>query len=283
VIDSTTSPPTDLTELLAVFDEQLRERALPPGRWSIERSGRTVREWGDGYATVVWSDLNESAADAAVAAAQHWAEADRLRLEWKLYGHDTPPDLPARLAAAGFVAEPQETLMVAEIGGLPQLPEPPAGVRLRELAPGDGPVDREALGAGLGAVDALHRAVWGERPSGFREQLEEEKALRPDLLSIVIAEPAGPVEPVPVLCAGWLRIHQGTRFGSLWGGSTLPQWRGRGIYRSTVAWRAARAAELGMRWLTVDASDDSRPILERLGFRRLSTTTPYIWDGSRAD
>jgi hypothetical protein len=27
----------------------------------------------------------------------------------------------------------------------------------------------------------------------------------------------------------------------------------------------------------VDASDDSRPILERLGFVAVTTTTPYVW------
>jgi hypothetical protein len=33
----------------------------------------------------------------------------------------------------------------------------------------------------------------------------------------------------------------------------------------------------GARLLQVDASDDSRPILERLGFVAVTTTTPYVW------
>jgi hypothetical protein len=33
----------------------------------------------------------------------------------------------------------------------------------------------------------------------------------------------------------------------------------------------------GVRYLQVDASDDSAPILRRLGFRAVTTTTPYIW------
>jgi hypothetical protein len=37
------------------------------------------------------------------------------------------------------------------------------------------------------------------------------------------------------------------------------------------------AREPGIRYLQVDASPDSRPILERLGFLALTTTTPYIW------
>jgi hypothetical protein len=39
-----------------------------------------------------------------------------------------------------------------------------------------------------------------------------------------------------------------------------------GDYRALVAHRANLAAERGRRYIEVDASDDSRPILERLGF-----------------
>ena len=63
----------------------------------------------------------------------------------------------------------------------------------------------------------------------------------------------------------------------LWGGATLEEWRGRGIYRALVARRAQVAAENGRRYLETDASDDSRPILERLGFVAVTTTTPYVW------
>jgi hypothetical protein len=44
-----------------------------------------------------------------------------------------------------------------------------------------------------------------------------------------------------------------------------------------VAVRARLAAEQGYRYLQVDASDDSRPILERLGFNAVTITTPYVW------
>jgi hypothetical protein len=44
-----------------------------------------------------------------------------------------------------------------------------------------------------------------------------------------------------------------------------------------VAHRAGLAVAAGFRYLQVDASADSRPILERLGFAVVATTTPYIW------
>jgi hypothetical protein len=60
-----------------------------------------------------------------------------------------------------------------------------------------------------------------------------------------------------------------------------PSSRGRGVFRSLVAHRAALAAARGFRYLQVDASSDSRPILERLGFVQLATTTPFVHQGAR--
>jgi GNAT superfamily N-acetyltransferase len=73
-----------------------------------------------------------------------------------------------------------------------------------------------------------------------------------------------------------MELIPGTRFAGLWGGGTVEAWRGRGIYRALVAHRARIAADRGYRYLQVDASDESRPILERLGFAPLTTTTPYV-------
>ncbi|HEY5836992.1 GNAT family N-acetyltransferase, partial [Streptomyces sp.] len=92
-----------------------------------------------------------------------------------------------------------------------------------------------------------------------------------DTLSMVVAL-AG---DLPVSAAR-MEFHPGTDFASLWGGGTAPPWRGRGIYRALVAHRARIAAARGYRYLQVDASDQSRPVLERLGFTALSVTTPYL-------
>lgn len=62
----------------------------------------------------------------------------------------------------------------------------------------------------------------------------------------------------------------------MWGGSTRPEYRGRGIYRALVARRAQLAVDRGYPILQVDASDDSRPILQRLGLRVIGGTTPYV-------
>ncbi len=149
---------------------------------------------------------------------------------------------------------------VAEIAGQPLLPE---GLSLREV------VDR----ADLDRIAALEEAISrGEDHGWLAESLEAEQASDPEALSIIVVEAGS-----EIVCAAWVRLEQGTDFATLWGGATMPAWRRRGIYRATVAYRAKLAAERGFHFISVDAAVDSRPILERLGFVAVTTTTPYVW------
>ena len=80
-----------------------------------------------------------------------------------------------------------------------------------------------------------------------------------------------------VVSAGRLDFVEGTEFAGLWGGATLPEWRGRGIYRALTAARARSALAYGARYLQSDCSPMSRPILERSGLVAITTSTPYVW------
>jgi GNAT superfamily N-acetyltransferase len=75
---------------------------------------------------------------------------------------------------------------------------------------------------------------------------------------------------------GRVDFEDDVEFAGLFGGITLPEHRGRGLYRATVAKRAELARERGYRWLYSDALPTSRPILERLGFVPITTTTPFL-------
>ncbi len=112
----------------------------------------------------------------------------------------------------------------------------------------------------------------GAGEGAYVDSLEAERRADPGSLAIFVAEADG-----GVVSAGWVRFPAGTEFATLWGGATLSAWRGRGIYRALVARRARLAASRGCRYLEVDASADSRPILERLGFVAVTTTTPFVW------
>jgi GNAT superfamily N-acetyltransferase len=118
----------------------------------------------------------------------------------------------------------------------------------------------------------MESEVWSEDRSWLAVGLGAELAADPTSITIMVAE----VED-SVVSAGWVRYTRGTDFASLWGGSTLPRFRRRGVYRALVAARARLAVARGYQYLQVDASDNSRPILERLGFVALTVTVPYMF------
>lgn len=94
--------------------------------------------------------------------------------------------------------------------------------------------------------------------------------MQPPILAAVVAM----ADELPI-AAGRVELPATGEFASLWGGGTIPAWRQRGVFRSLVAYRAEIARDRGFRYLQVDASPASRPILQRLGFVELAKTTPY--------
>jgi ribosomal protein S18 acetylase RimI-like enzyme len=153
--------------------------------------------------------------------------------------------------------------LLGEVGGLIHDVDLPPGVQTRAVT----------SDADLARIDELMVAIWG--PNRVEGSLAREMQANPDALDVVVVEES--VEG-PVLCAGWLRYSIGTDFASMWGGSTLPEWRRKGLYRATVTHRARLARDRGYQFMRLDTSPDSRPILVRLGLRALATTTPYILD-----
>lgn len=77
--------------------------------------------------------------------------------------------------------------------------------------------------------------------------------------------------------AGRLEPVAGSDVAGIWGGATLAGWRGRGIYRALTAARVRSALRQGKTLVHSDSTEHSRPILQRAGLVRISTTTPYLW------
>jgi GNAT superfamily N-acetyltransferase len=257
----------DRDALLAAVDAKIRRRPPADGPDDrVESDDGVVRlvSGADGRSGITWSGLHGLDADVVIAAQiARFAGRDQA-WEWKHYSHDHPADLPERLLAAGFTAEPAEALLVAEIATLSLDMPPPAGVELRPV------VDR----SGVDALESLHDEVFGGDHAGVGRALLACIARNPTTAAAVVA--FGGATPI---AAARVEFHAGTDFASLWGGGTLPAWRHRGVFRAIVAYRARLAAERGFRYLQVDAMPASRPILQRLGFVELTTTTPFTHPG----
>jgi GNAT superfamily N-acetyltransferase len=255
----------NIETLLDVFDAQARAAPSdPPAGVRNETDGPLVRVVGEerGFISAPRdTGVRGADLDRLIARQRDYFAARGEAVEWKTYSYDEPADLPGRLLAAGFVPEDPETVVVALTTAIAAEPVLPDGVVLRPVT-----ADED-----MHRIAAMESQVWGmDRSTG--EHLIREVAAAPDDYIVLTAEAAG-----QVVASGWLEMRPGSQFAGLWGGATLPQWRGRGIYRALVARRAQLAAARGVRYLQVDASSDSAPILQRLGFQPLATTTPYVW------
>ena len=256
-------------EVRLAYDRQVRQRLCPdqPGEL-VERTNLAVRVIGDdGWHAVLWSDLDAPSADRVVAEQVDRFASLGAAWEWKHYSYDLPPDLPRRLVAAGLTPEPPETLMVTELAELALDPVVPDGVLLVPVID-----DKD-----VAALVRLHDEVFGGDHSAVGRALAAQLQADPPTAAAALAV----VDGVAV-SAGRVEFARGTDFASIWGGGTLPEWRGRGLFRALVAHRAALASAEGFRYLQVDATADSRPILARLGFVELATTTPFIYPDASA-
>jgi GNAT superfamily N-acetyltransferase len=253
----------DAASLLAAYDEQIRSSehtALEPGLLA-EQDGPIFRVSGRRRGFVSPSPdlgVDGDELDALIVRQRDFFAARGESVEWKTRGHDLPTSIPDRLLAAGFVPEPPETVVIGVAAEMAAEPVLPKDIQLRVVTEQDD----------FRRIAEMESEVWDTDLGWMVEDLMSRRSY----CTILVAEAEG-----RVVSAAWLVVKKGTEFGGLWGGSTLAEWRGRGIYRALVARRAQLAVEVGVRYLQVDASDDSRPILERLGFVPVTTTTPYVW------
>jgi GNAT superfamily N-acetyltransferase len=252
----------DHKSLLRIFDQQMRRDPAGGMGTEVEREDRVTRvvSTGEGWNAVVWSDLTADDADATIHAQIQRFEPVSRDWEWKYYSYDQPVDLPRRLISAGLIPDEAEALLVADIADLDLDVAPPPGVELV-------PVRTEADAAALVRV---HDTVFGGDHSVIGTAILAGLRTEPHAVEAVLAVANG----TPI-SAGRVEFPEEREFATIWGGGTLPAWRGRGVFRSLVAYRARLAKERGYRYLQVDASPDSRPILRRLGFAELGMSIPF--------
>jgi hypothetical protein len=254
--------------LLAAYDAELRTDAETPGAISVVRQGPLrLATFAGGHGFVTYRDLGGAEDDAIKrlvreALSYYLAAPDIEDVEWKTRGHDSAPGLHEALLENGFAVEDSESIMIGDARLLAVDVSVPADVTLRRIAE---PPEVRAMSALVG--DVFGDPVSDETASALLRRLSLD-----DGMELWVAEFGG-----QMIGAGRLEPVLGTRFAGIWGGATRAEWRGRGIYRALTAVRARSALRLGKTLIHSDSTEDSRPILERSGLVKVSTTTPYRW------
>jgi ribosomal protein S18 acetylase RimI-like enzyme len=263
---------SDAADLLRAYDTQLREELS--SALATPRLGPLVLAsyvGGRGFVTYKDLDVDGRPADeesvrwlVEQALAHYEAMPEIVRVEWKTRGHDRAPRLHDALVAHGFVPDEVESVMVGEARLLAVDVELPAGVVVRQVTDEDD----------VRRMMAMQAEVFGDSPDSAAEMAAQilHRLRTRDDMEMWVAEADG-----EVVSAGRLEPVEDTEFAGIWGGATRPQWRGRGIYRALTAARARSAIAHGKRYINSDSTEFSRPILERSGLVKVTTTTPYEW------
>ena len=255
-------------QFLAAYDAQLRTDAETPSAIKVARHGplRLVT-FMNGRGFITYQDLGAAGNEAIrrlvpEVMAYYREDPEITRVEWKTRGHDHAPGLHEALLDNGFTADDPESIMIGEASALAVEVSLPEGVALRQVT--EEPDVR--------AMSAMQDEVFGDPVSEeMADALLRRLAIDPGM-ELWVGEVEG-----RMVTAGRLELVPGTKFAGIWGGATREEWRGRGIYRALTAARARSALSRGKSLIHSDSTEYSRPILERSGLLKVSTTTPYRW------
>jgi GNAT superfamily N-acetyltransferase len=175
----------------------------------------------------------------------HLRERGRTKCSWEVGTHARPAGLVDRLHELGLVDDEPTSLAIGMV-----LSEAPAA------APTDVEVRRVETDGEVYEAERIAAIAFGGEPPTPR-------SYTPDPTNVIYLAYADG-QPVARASAAF-----GERGATLFGGSTLPEARGRGAYRALVAARWDDAVARGTPVLVTQAGPMSRPILGRLGFREV--------------
>jgi hypothetical protein len=229
---------------------------------------RHINTSGSGEGSVIYSQLNDANAEDIIREQILYFENLGQDFEWKVYDYDQPSDLKERLAACGFTVEEEEAIMVLDLKDAPEFLWQPTHHHMERI------LDPEKVSDVL----TIEQQVWDEDFSSLGHYLREALRSYPEQMSVYVAY----VDKQPA-SAAWIYFPKHSQFASLWGGSTVRSFRKQGLYTDLLAVRAQEAKTRGVRYLTVDASPMSRPILEKFHFELIAYSYPCKWKRGQSD
>jgi GNAT superfamily N-acetyltransferase len=192
-------------------------------------------------------------------AAEWFAERGRSDCYWFVTPSTTPADAVAQLTPRGLAEVGHGTALT--MADPP--PVGPVGIDIRTVEDPDSFLTYRLLTLAAGSVDGVDEtqraAAIADNAQAWQDLLAMGERRR-CYLAYIDGEP---------LAAGGLLFIEGDA-ACLSGGATAAEARGRGLYRALVRHRWDVAAAAGVPSLVVQASEDSQPILSRLGFQKVA-------------
>ena len=177
--------------------------------------------------------------------------------EWKIYSTDTTENIGELLVQHGFSQGEVESFLVLDLD------------QFRDTI-SEWVCTRVTTQQGVDDTVSVSENVWNENLSHQRQYLLNQLKLNPKFISIYCVYHEG-----QAVASARIEFSESSPFAGIWGGATLKEYRKKGLYQALLNVRAKEAIERGYKYLTIDASDMSRPIAEKHGFQFISKTIPY--------
>ena len=248
--------------LLVQYDKDLRLRiAYPEARKEITRDVVRLIRQAPGMNVVTFTFANEAELHDVIHREVEYLTPLAQPFTWKVYDHDRLPSLKEKLVSHGFEpdSDPARVMVFDVQKATSPLFEPVTG-DVRRISKADGLTD---------VVHVLDE-VWGGHNSWVFERLGIHLKIR-DYLSVYV----GYVEERPVSVA-WTYFPPG-QFATLFAGSTIREHRRQGLYTSLLATRLQEIRRRGYHYAVVETGAMSGPIVEKHGFRHLTTVHDFEW------
>ena len=202
--------------------------------------------------------FDESLAESIVKEQLEYFNKRNLCFEWKTYSTDKPSNIGKVLLEHGFEKEDSESFMVLDLSK--------ADVEYFD----ESQITEVSDSKGIRDAVRVQEQVWGANFEWQYNYLMSLKEHFPYLVSIYVVYVNG--QPVT---SAWLTFNGSSPFAGIWGGSTIKEFRGNGYYSLLLNKRIAEAKSKGVKYLIIDASDMSKPIVSKRGFEVIATTTGY--------